>query len=366
MKGDTMPWHRSRLPLRRGGSPSRRRLATAIALLVAAGPVTACGTSTSNASPVDAEDCASGMGKVGYVPRLGTDPYMIKVRDSAMATAAKIGGSVVYTSPDNVSGPAQIPLVNQLIKQGVCVIAIAGNDLNSTAAAFAVARAAGIKVLSWDSDIAVSRRAVFINPVNAEELSEKLLGSMKQMLGPAGGDFAILSSTPTAVNQSAWVAGMEQRLATDASLQNMSLLTVVYGQENADISAEQVKALVQAYPNLRGIIVPDGIGLAAAARTLSQIGLLGEVKLTGLGPAMELRRYIEAGTVQDLWWNVTELGALSYYAAQALAMGKITGVPGETFEAGALGTFTIGDRGEVTLGPAQLVTPRNVDSFVAY
>ena len=239
--------------------------------------MTACGSNTSSASPVGAKNCASGTGRVGYIPRIGTDPYMTKARDSATATAAKIGGSVVYASPDDVSGPAQAPAVNQLVEQGVCVIAIAGNDLNSTGAA----------------------------------------------------------------------------------------LAVVYGQENADVSTEQVKALIQAYPNLRGIIVADGTGLEAAARTLSQVGLLGDVKLTGLGPASQLKSYIKAGAVQDIWWNVTDLGALSYCPAQALAMGKITGAPGETFEAGELGTFTIGDKGEVTLGPARLVTPRNVDSFVS-
>jgi len=67
--------------------------------------------------------------------------------------------------------------------------------------------------------------------------------------------------------------------------------------------------------------------------------------------------------VQDIWWNVSDLGTLSYYAAQALAEGKITGKPGETISAGDLGNFTIGDNGVVILGPAQVVTPSNVDQF---
>jgi rhamnose transport system substrate-binding protein len=358
-----MPWHRSRLSLRRESLPSRRRLTSATTLLVTAGVLAACGSGTSGTSAAGSKDCASGRGAVGYIPKLGTDPYMTTVRDAARAAAAKIGGSVIYTSPNDASGPAQIPFVNQLVAQRVCVIAIAGNDLNSTAAALSAARAAGIKVLSWDSDVAASSRAAFINQARSDEIGEKMLDSMQQMLGPDGGDFAILSSTPTAVNQNAWVASMKQRLASDPSLKNLHLVTVAYGQEKADVNAQQAKALVQAYPNLKGILVPAGIGLPAAAQALSQMGVLGKVKLTGLAPASQIKNYIKAGTVQDIWWNVPELGTLSYYAAQALAAGKITGAVGETFEAGDLGTFTIGDHGVVILGPAQIVTPQNVDSF---
>ena len=70
-----------------------------------------------------------------------------------------------------------------------------------------------------------------------------------------------------------------------------------------------------------------------------------------------------AGQCQDIWWNVKDLGYLTYYAAQALAQGKITGKEGETFDAGRLGNFTIGTRGEVVLGPAKIVTPENVADF---
>lgn len=333
--------------------------ALSAALLAASG----CTASGGNSPAASNSTCKSGKGTVGYIPKLGTDPYMITVRDAAKAAAAKIGGKVIYTSPNDATGAAQIPFVNQLISQKVCVIAISGSDLNSTAAALAKAKAAGIKVLSWDSDIAPDSRAVFINQAKTDELGKKMLDSMAQMLGPSGGDFAVLSSTPTAVNQNAWIASMKTRLASDPSLKNLHLVKVAYGQEQANVNAQQAKALVQAYPNLKGIIVPAGIGLPAAAQALSQIGALGRVKLTGLAPASLIKNYIMSGNVQDIWWNVSDLGTLSYYAAQALAEGKITGKPGDTISAGDLGNFTIGDNGVVILGPAQVVTPANVDQF---
>ncbi len=116
-------------------------------------------------------------------------------------------------------------------------------------------------------------------------------------------------------------------------------------------------------PKLKAIIIPAGIGLPAAARALEQAGLLGKVKLTGVGPATLLAKYIKSGSAQDIWWNVSDLGYLTYYAAQALAKCEISGKEGETFKAGKLGEYKVGKNGEVILGPAKIVTPENLSQF---
>lgn len=85
--------------------------------------------------------------------------------------------------------------------------------------------------------------------------------------------------------------------------------------------------------------------------------------MTGLAPATLIKKYIQNGSVQDIWWNVKDLGYLTFYGSEALAEGKITGKQGEKFTAGRLGEYTVGAKGEVILGPAQIVTPANVDEF---
>lgn len=331
----------------------------------AAGALAGCSSGTSNTSASGSQSslCKSGKGTIGYIPKLGTDPYMVTVRNAAQAAAAKTGGHIIYVSPSQATGAAQIPFVDQMIVDKVCVIAISGSDLNSTSAALARAKAAGIKVISWDSDIAASSRSVFINQAPTAQLGSYMLLSMQKLLGPSGGDFAILSSTPTATNQNAWIAAMKTQLATNPSMKNMHLVAVGYGQEQANTNAQEATALVQTYPKLKGMIIPAGIGYPAAAQALSQIGALGRVKLTGLAPSSLIKNYISSGNATDVWWNVTNLGTLSYYAAQALAEGKITGAAGQSFTAGSLGTFKIGANGQVLLGNADIVTAANVNAF---
>ncbi|SBT89973.1 monosaccharide ABC transporter substrate-binding protein, CUT2 family [Streptomyces sp. DI166] len=338
----------------------RRSIALAVTLALGAA-VSGCAGEDGGASKA-ADTCSSGPVTVGYLPKLGTDPYMTTLRDGAKAAAEEIGGEVVYTAPSEATGAAQIPFVNQLIAQKVGAIVISGSDLNGAAAALRKARRAGIKVISVDSDVATDARSLFVNQAKTSELGAKMLDSMAELIGHKG-EFAVLSSTETAVNQNAWIEDMKSRLATDPKLKDMKLVTVAYGQEKADVNAQKAKSLVQAYPKLKGIIVPAGIGLPAAAEALSQTGDLGRVKLTGLAPASLIKKYIRGGDVQDIWWNVHDLGGLSYHAAQALAQCKVKAEPGERIPAGELGTYTVGERGEVVLGPATVVTPKNIDDF---
>lgn len=343
---------------------SIRRVVAGLGVLTLMAASASCAKDDAGGGSAAADRCTDGKITIGVIPKLGDDPYMTTVRDAMMeeADATGDGDEIVYTSPSEATGSAQIPFVQQLISQDVDVIAISGSDLEGAAAALKKAQERGIKVLTFDSDVAPDARSVFVNQVETEELGEKMLDSMHDLLGGAG-DFAVLSSTQTAVNQNAWIASMEERLKTDDTLKDMKLVDVVYGEEKADVSANRALELVNTYPDLKGIIVPAGISLPAAATALEDSGDLGRVKLTGLAPATLLSEQIASGNVQDIWWNVGNLGKLSYHVAKSLAACDITGKKGDPVDAGELGGFTIGDNGEVILGEADIVTPENLAEF---
>jgi rhamnose transport system substrate-binding protein len=307
-------------------------------------------------------DATAKAATVGFIPKLDTDPYFAVAKTGAEEAQKEIGGAVIQEAPSSATGDAQIEFINNLVSQKVDVIAIAGNDPNAVAPALKRAQAQGVRVVSYDSDVAKGARGLFINQVNFDTVALQMLESMGSLIGYQG-EFAILSSTATATNQNAWIAAMKKALADDPKFAQMKLVQVAYGEESEQVNQQQALALVQAFPNLKGIIIPAGIGLPAAARALDQAGLLKKIKLTGLAPATLMKKYIVDGSAQDIWWNVQDLGYLTYYAAQAYAQGKITGKKGDTFAAGRLGSYTVGDNGEVILGPAVTVTPENVDKF---
>jgi rhamnose transport system substrate-binding protein len=169
------------------------------------------------------------------------------------------------------------------------------------------------------------------------------------------GEIAILSATSQATNQNLWIEFMKTEL-TDPKYADVKLVKIAYGDDLRDKSVSEAEGLLRSYPNLKCIIAPTTVGIAAAGKVLTDKGLQGKVFLTGLGLPSEMATYIENGACPYMFlWNPIDVGYLGSYVATALVSGKITGAEGNKFSAGRLGDYTITkapDGGtEVLLGP---------------
>ena len=137
----------------------------------------------------------------------------------------------------------------------------------------------------------------------------------------------------------------------------MKLVKIAYGNDNDTKSAQETQALLQAYPNLKGIIAPTSVGLPAAARVLQQAGKCGSVALTGLTTPNSMRAYTKRGCGKKFGlWNEVDFGYLAVYVANAVIEGKLTGKPGESILAGRLGKRTVGAGGTMPMGPPLVFT----------
>ena len=149
-----------------------------------------------------------------------------------------------------------------------------------------------------------------------------------------------------------------------ASHPNIKLVDTVYGNDDDQTSFDKTAALLQSHPNLKGIISPTTVGIAAAARYLSTSDKKGKVELTGLGTPNQMREYVKDGTVTYFaLWNPGDLGYLAAYAAKALVDGTIKGKEGDKFTAGTLGEYTVGADSVVLLGDPFVFNAENIDDF---
>jgi rhamnose transport system substrate-binding protein len=177
------------------------------------------------------------------------------------------------------------------------------------------------------------------------------------------GQFAILSSTPTATNQNAWIADMETALE-DPQYDGLELVATVYGDDDATKSTNEANGLLQSYPDLKVIVAPTTVGILAAAQVVKQAGKSGEVAVTGLGLPNDMNAFVKDDTAPKFGlWSVPDLGYLAYYIADLLVKGEITGAPGETFSVPNLGDYEIGEDSVVILGPPFEFTADNIDDF---
>ncbi len=294
----------------------------------------------------------SGPKKYAIIVKNTGNPYNEKEMEGFEKAIKEIGGEVILKAPDQPTAEAQIQMIEELIIQKVDAIAIAANDPDALQPALEKAMAAGIKVLSLDSAVNSKSRMVHVNQADPELIGRVEVQAIAEMIGWEG-QVAVLSATSQATNQNTWIEWMKDEFEKD-EYKNMELVKVAYGDDLRDKSVSEMEALLKTYPDLKGVIAPTTVGIAAAGKVITDKGLKGEVELTGLGLPSEMAEYIESGVCQWMYlWNPIDVGYLAGYAAEALVMGEITGAERDTFVAGDLGErtiITVGDGTEIMLG----------------
>ena len=175
------------------------------------------------------------------------------------------------------------------------------------------------------------------------------------------GEIAILSASANATNQNAWIELMKKSWPTTPT---SSWLTRCMAMTRTKSPSTRPAALLQSHPDLKGIISPTTVGIAAAARYLSTSKAKGKVALTGLSTPNQMREYVKDGTVKEFaLWNPEDLGYLSAFAAKAIITGEIKGDEGDKFTAGKLGEKTVGADKTVLLGDPFKFNKDNIDQF---
>jgi rhamnose transport system substrate-binding protein len=298
---------------------------------------------------------------ITFLPKNLGNAYFDTSDAGGAEAIAEFGGTYAEVGPATGSPDGQVSYINTLTQQGVGAIALSANDPTALCDAVNEARDAGVKVVTFDADTNPDCRDLFINQAEAEGIAKVEVDLIAEQIGGSG-QIAILSATANATNQNAWIEIMQEYLASDYP--DIELVEVVYGDDDDQTSFDKTAGLLQTYPELKGIISPTTVGIAAAARYLQTSEFKGKVQLTGLGTPNQMRDFVEDGTVTAFaLWNPGDLGYLAAYAAKALIEGTITGAEGDEFEAGKLGSYTVGADGTVLLGDPYTFNKENIGEF---
>jgi rhamnose transport system substrate-binding protein len=283
--------------------------------------------------------------KMMLLPKfLGILPFD-QANQGAQEAAAELGNPTAFdfvgpTAENSVAG--QIEFMTNAPTAGYDVVMLSNNSGDQIVPSAVGAQEAGTKVVTWDSPIPNGEgESVFVAQVDFTETGKVMADMALSILGEDGGQFAILSASPDAANQNAWIAAMEDALE-DPAYANLELLEIVYGDDQSEKSYEQAQALISKHPDMELIMAPTSVGIVSAAQALQAEGLCDEIKVSGLGVPAEMLEYTQNGCAPEFaLWSFVDLGYLTYYVSYMLATGDLQGVEGETFMAGRLGEYTI-------------------------
>jgi rhamnose transport system substrate-binding protein len=355
-----------------------------VATLIAAFGLAACGSSSSSTSSASAPAASSSTSAAssstgtaasssGGSLKTGLNVYVIPknlgnnyftVADSvksggALAALQALGEKGTETSGSAATAASQLPAIQASLSKGANALIVSATDPTALCPTLKSAMARGITVVTYDSD-APTCRSLFVNQASTAAIGTSEVDLLAKQLGSKG-DIAIVSAAASATNQNAWIGFMKQELK---KYPNMHLVSTVYGNDDPTTATQVTSGLLQKYPNLKGIISPTTVGIAAAAGVLDTPQYRGKVKLTGLGTPLSLKKFVDDGTIEGFeLWDPAKLGYLAAYAAVNVASKKITGASGESFTAGKLGSYTVGANNTIILGPPTVFTKANIDQF---
>jgi rhamnose transport system substrate-binding protein len=328
---------------------------TALALLAG------CGQSSERSAGPSPAVPARGAKKttIAFLPKSKGNAYFISCTRGAERAARELGVDLIVDGPTDPDPARQNEIVENWITLGVDAIAAACENKEGISTALRKARAARIKVVTYDADALPDAREFFVNQATPQDIGYSLMDEGARVCRNEG-EFALIIGSLTAANQIEWRKYVEERRA--ASYPNMKLVAVRPCDDLKDKAQAEATTLLSAYPNLKLFLSATSLGVPSAAEAVKQAGKVGQVKVIGLGLPSENRRYVKDGVTEELiLWKSEDLGYLAVQAAFATATGALK--PGaNTFKGGALGQFQVqGDN--IILGKPFIFNKANIDQF---
>jgi ABC-type sugar transport system substrate-binding protein len=257
------------------------------------------------------------------------------------AAAYGICHPVAYGGPATASASGQVTDIETDISKHVKVIALTSDDPAVPAQALKAAMKAGIKVITFDSDVP-SARNFFIQDTAYNTIAQGVINAAVKAEGSSA-EFGIMSSTPTATIQLAWIKAMEAYVK--AKYPKVTWAPIGYGQSIVATSLAQAEAMIHANPKLKAILPIDGNAVIGTAEAVSDLGDSGKIGVFGIGEPLSNRTYFANGSLQALFlWNEIGQGEMIDCVAALAVANKI--------KAGSTFTCPHGPSGSLVSGPA--------------
>lgn len=343
----------------------------------------ASGGTTGGTTEVNASGNASDINVV-FIPKLTGNAFFESANDGAQEYAKKQGYTVKYDGSPEASVANQVTVINNAVQQGADAIAVSSVDLTGLDAALKEAKKAGLKIVTWDSDVSADVRSIMVSQGTPEQLGQMLIDMAVDSLKERGIDpekdevkYVWHYSQATVADQNSWQVAGEAYVAEKYPNWVNVAPSNYYSEQDAEKAISVGESILSAHSDIDLIICNDSTALPGQLQAAQNMGLTKEdVTITGFASPNSIKDYCKAGLISR-WglWDCKIQGALGTYMAYYLASGNTVKV-GDVIDVPEIGkvevmpntvldpdAYTAEDSGVVILPERAVFTIDNVDNY---
>ncbi|MFI4945729.1 MAG: substrate-binding domain-containing protein [Burkholderiales bacterium] len=218
----------------------------------------------------------------------------------AAALSKQLGAaiSVVWMTPQKEDAALQAELIRKAVKDKADAILLSASDGPSLVSVVNEAVDAGVEVMTFDSDVAGSKRFAFYGPDDGD-LGEKVAHDLVTLMGGKG-QVAVLAGNPNSNNLKARAEGARKGFAKSADIDFAGVVNHV--ETPADAVSEILK-FDAAHPQLTGWAMIGGWPLFRSSQSPAMMNEIQKrnLKVVAVDALPEQLVYLERGLVPVLW-----------------------------------------------------------------
>lgn len=321
---------------------------------------------------------------VVFIPKITGNAFFESANAGAQAYAQAHGFTVKYDGSPTASVANQVSIINNAVQSGADAICLSALDPTGLDNALQQAAAAGLKIVTWDSDVSADSRTVMVSQGTPDQLGKMLVDMGADSLKDRGKDPATDAikycwhySQATVADQNSWqIAGEAYIKQNYPNWVNVNPSNY-YSNQDAQQAITVGQSILTANPDIDLIICNDSTALPGQCQAAENLGLTAEdVTITGFASPNSIKDYCTAGIIER-WglWDCKVQGALGCYLAYYLASGHDVKV-GDSIDVPDIGTVqvmpntvldpnasTAPDSGVVLLPERVVFTKDNMDNY---
>ena len=250
---------------------SRLHFRPELGVVVLATLFAACGagdkTDKSAGTPQAGASAAGGKNfTIAMIAKSSTNPVFLSGRQGAEAAAAEltkangVNVKIDWLTPPDEDPTLQAQRIGEAVNAGANAILLSASDAGKLVGAVDEAVARGVPVMTFDSDVAGSKRFSFYGGDDAL-MGTQVMQELAKQMGDKG-KIAILAGNQNAPNLQKRVEGVKTEAAKHPGI---TILNTFYHAETPQDAAAEVTRAQNAYPDIQGWAMIGGWALFTPA-----------------------------------------------------------------------------------------------------